>query len=101
MTAKIEIRRGRTLLVPGTWESGDPFTSQTSLSCELIKNGIVTQVQVNKLTDREFEIYASNLATTNFEVGLYDAILTRTDAEFFPNGDDFVDGLEPFQIQVI
>lgn len=101
MTAKIEIRRGRTLLIPGTWETGDAFTAQTTLTCDLIRNGIAIPVTVNKTTERDFEIYASNLVTATFTAGLYDAILTRTDADYFQNGDDFVDGLEPFQIQVI
>ena len=58
-------------------------------------------VLVSKTTDRDFEIYASDLDTADFTLGIYDAIITRTDAGYFPNGDDFVYDLESFQIEVI
>lgn len=101
MTAKIEIRRGRTLLVPGTWESGDPFTSNTTIACQMVRENVQIDLTVNKIGERGFEIYASNVDTAAFAPAVYDAILTRTDAGFFSNGDDFVEGIEPFQIQVV
>lgn len=101
MKAKIEIRRGRTLLLPGTWESGDPFTVDSSLACQMVRVDVQIDLTVTKTSERGFEIYASNVDTAAFAPGVYDAFLTRTDAGYFLNGDDFVDGLEPFQIEVI
>lgn len=101
MTEKIEIRRGRTLLLPGTWQTGDPFTSQTTLACELVKKDVQITLTVTKTSERGFEIYASNVNTGAFEKGTYEAILTRTDADFFPNGDDYVHAIEKFLVEVV
>ncbi len=101
MRDKIEIRRGRTLLLPGTWESGDPFTVGTTFACQMTRLDVQIDLTVTKTSERDFEIYASNVDTIAFAPGVYDALLTRTDAGYLANGDDFVHDLEPFQIEVI
>ena len=101
MSAKIEIRRGRTFLLPGTWGNGEPFTAQTSMECKLIRLSTEIVLSVTLELTGEFEIYASNVDTAGWVPGIYDAVLTRTDVGFLPNGDDLVDSLEPFGVEII
>jgi hypothetical protein len=98
--SKIIATRGRTFLLPGTWDSGDAFTENTSLSCTIEKQGVTHSLTATKTSGRGFQIYASNTQTTAWEKGSWSAILSRTDASFFPNGDDYVHGPESFILQV-
>ena len=102
MNDVIEIIRGRTLLIEGEWPDGEEFTNDTSLSAVLQRKDVPDiVVTVSKTGPRLFRIYASAAATTGWQPGVYDAILNRTDAGFFSNGDDFVHGPEKFNVKVI
>ena len=101
MTPSIEIRRGRTFLLPGQWQAGPDFTTGTALSCRMVKGPLTINLTVTKVGDRDFEIYASDQATLAWEPGVYSAFLDRRDPSYFPNGDPFVRGPEDFLITVI
>lgn len=101
MDTKIEIRRGRTFLLPGQWRDGPDFTADTTLSCRMVKGPLTINLTVTKVGVRDFEIYASDQATLAWEAGTYSAFLDRRDPSYFPNGDPFVRGPEDFLITVI
>ena len=100
MTIKHSIRRGTTFLLPGRWESGDPFDEGSTVTFKLIRNAVEVDVPVTLINERDLSIYASNEVTAGWEKGAYNAILTRTDAGYFPNGDDWVHDTETFVIEV-
>jgi hypothetical protein len=100
MSAKIEIIRGRTFILPGEW--AEDFLSSTTLSCVLVREGQPQiTLDVELLGVRNFQIYGSHTDTATYVPGIYSAVLNRTDVAFFPNGEDYVRGPETFVVEVI
>lgn len=71
------------------------------MECKLVRLTVEIDLTVTVELTGDFQIYASNVETADWVPGMYDAVLTRTDAEFFPNNDDLVDSLESFSVKVI
>ena len=102
---KILFTRGSSLVYYGEWKSGEPFDDDSSVTAILAFGTdephaeYACTVTVVSGT-RDFEIYASNSATGQWPKGIHTMTLTRTESNFFPNGDPFVEVLEPFQVEL-
>ena len=102
---KILFTGGSSLVIAGEWKSGDPFDDDSSVTALLAfatkepRAEYACTVTVVPGT-RDFEIYASNSATGQWPKGTHTMTLTRTESNVFPNGDPFVEVLEPFQVEV-
>ena len=99
--SKIIFHSGATFRAPGTWHLEDPLTAQTVISCRVIfPTPYAFDVTVTDLVAGEFLIYASSTDTLLWPKGTFNVEITRTDPDFFPNGDDLVSVAERFSIEV-
>ena len=65
-----------------------------------IKNYIGGNCTVSLIAPRSFEIYAAASATATWRKGIHTLTISRSEANFFSNGDPRVEVLEPFPIEV-
>ena len=91
-------------MIHGEWKSGDLFTASYSITA-VIEFNTKTPVApfnctVSLIAPRNFEIFAAASATATWPKGIHILRLSRSEADFFPNGDPRVEVLEPFQIEV-
>ena len=101
---KILFIGGSSFVIHGEWKSGDLFTASSSITA-VIEFNTKTPVApfnctVSIIAPRNFEIYAAASATATWPKGIHILRLSRSEADFFPNGDPRVEVLEPFQIEV-
>ena len=101
---KILFTGGSSLVIAGEWKSGDAFTGSSSIAAVVEFNTNTPVVPFNctvsLIATRNFEIYAAASATATWPKGVHILRLSRSEANFFPNGDPRVEVLEPFQIEV-
>jgi hypothetical protein len=100
--SKILFTGGSSFVLPGEWKAGDPFTGATTLSAVVDFSGSApnTVCTVTQIDTRNFEIYASAVVTATWPKGVHLLRISRSDADYFSNGDDLVDTLEAVQIEV-
>lgn len=101
---KILFTGGSSLVLPGVWQSGDPFDGDSSVSAVVRFKGGSRSDYTCTVTpivgSRDFEIYASAQATSDWPRGEHLLFISRTEPNYFPNGDAFVETLEPFKFEV-
>lgn len=101
---KILFTGGSSLVIAGEWKSGDPFIGSSSIAAVVTFNSKTPVVPFNctvsLIAPRSFEIYAAASATATWPKGIHTLTLSRSEANFFSNGDPRVEVLEPFQIEV-
>lgn len=100
--SKILFTGGSSLVLPGEWKTGDPFTGGTTLSAvvDFSDSAPDSVCTVTQIDTRNFEIYASAKITATWPKGVHLLRISRSDANYFPNGDALVEVLDAVQIEV-
>ena len=92
---KILFTGGSSFVISGEWKSGDPFGGSTLITAVASfhpKSQVAAHTcAVTLESDRTFTIYASASATATWPKGVHTLTLTRSEANFFPNGDPLVE----------